>query len=543
MMDKVNQKIVVERSANVRGKDFLEAGALSPRKNKGTDEAETSDFSGELLQAQALVQNSPAPAVTPDFRLSLNGSKSDSTNELPGELNAKKPDAAADLAGAGSVVQARGLANKGVAEASLTGSVEKSPLSMKAAAGTNTAAAIAGLKPWSKDWIFEGDALKNPNLKPLFDSQPNGEAKKAETPEAARMIAQSRSRGEATDAGKLSSDVALSSDLQVMVQSNGEPLGAAGGAKVAAKVVGGAMGGSEFLNTLNSVRGGEAALQNTKADASGSGNEGTGSKSSGEGSEAGVGSGSKAVSGRAKRPAFEAETAGTLKSEHGNLRLLAGGLESMVSPMRNAPVASAPVEVTGNVVQGRMAQDRLSSESLSGISGGIRNLSLSGGGEMRVRLRPDNLGELNIHVTTQGNQVGLKIQASDEKAKKILEESIGHLKESMAGHRLELNQVDLTVAAAGNGATLNDGAQEHSQRHQQHSYASMDQGSAYGGFNDLTGQGRGSNGQGGLGRQAYDRLSNDEMTGASRAPVPGLGGINRGEMTGRLASGRLDVRA
>jgi flagellar hook-length control protein FliK len=82
------------------------------------------------------------------------------------------------------------------------------------------------------------------------------------------------------------------------------------------------------------------------------------------------------------------------------------------------------------------------------MSSQIQSLSIKGGGEMRVRLKPENLGELNLRVIANGNHVGLQIQASDERAKKIIEESLGYLKESLSAQKLSLGQVDLTVVGS-----------------------------------------------------------------------------------------------
>ncbi len=103
-------------------------------------------------------------------------------------------------------------------------------------------------------------------------------------------------------------------------------------------------------------------------------------------------------------------------------------------------------EMSAQVVPGAMAQKRISTDGLIGIGTGIHRLTAQGGGEFRVRLKPDNLGELTIRVIANGNQVGLKIQASDDRAKKILEDSMSYLKESLSGQNLSLNSVDLTVA-------------------------------------------------------------------------------------------------
>src|SRR5262249_43163565 len=139
-----------------------------------------------------------------------------------------------------------------------------------------------------------------------------------------------------------------------------------------------------------------------------------------------------------------------------------------------APLAP-PVDVAGHVVKGAMAQERLSSESLGNISAGIRNFTAQGGGEIRLRLKPDNLGELHVRVVTQGNDVGLRIQASSERAKRVLEESISHLRDSLASQRLNLGAVDFTVGLGAQSGTSNSGSDSRSDQNQwqgmgQHSF-------------------------------------------------------------------------
>ncbi len=103
-------------------------------------------------------------------------------------------------------------------------------------------------------------------------------------------------------------------------------------------------------------------------------------------------------------------------------------------------------EINAQVSSGPHHSGQLAPEGLSNLGLGILRTSYQGGGEIRVRLRPDHLGELNIRVLTDGNRVGLKIQASDERAKKILEESIGSLKENLSSQSLNLGTVDFSVA-------------------------------------------------------------------------------------------------
>ncbi|MGE0615470.1 MAG: flagellar hook-length control protein FliK [Bacteriovoracia bacterium] len=135
------------------------------------------------------------------------------------------------------------------------------------------------------------------------------------------------------------------------------------------------------------------------------------------------------------------------------LPLSPDGAQHMANPALNGArversIAPPPVEVTGHVVQGAWAKDRLSSESMIGLSNGIGSVANRGGGEIRIRLRPDNLGELSVHVATVDNRVGLRIQATDPSAKQVIEESVKYLRDSLAQQNLSLAKVEVTLAHA-----------------------------------------------------------------------------------------------
>ncbi len=122
--------------------------------------------------------------------------------------------------------------------------------------------------------------------------------------------------------------------------------------------------------------------------------------------------------------------------------------------------AAAPQTITGHVVPGAMMRDRLTSESLRNVANGITGMSAAGGGEMRIRLNPGNLGELMIRISTNGKDVGLKVQANDPAAKKVIEESLGALRDSLAQQSLALGRVDVTLAATSTSADLGQNSQQ-----------------------------------------------------------------------------------
>ena len=150
---------------------------------------------------------------------------------------------------------------------------------------------------------------------------------------------------------------------------------------------------------------------------------------------------------------------------------------------------------------------------------------------MRVKLHPENLGELHVRVITSGNQVGLQIQASDEKAKKILEESMSHLKDSLASHSLALGSIEVTVAPQ--SSSSGEMKQEHQQSRQ-----------------DMMGQSQSNMNQSGQGgsQNSYGSVENDVAGG--RSSMRAMGGSaalsSRAAESSRpsvAANGRLDVRA
>jgi hypothetical protein len=209
--------------------------------------------------------------------------------------------------------------------------------------------------------------------------------------------------------------------------------------------------------------------------------------------------------------------------------VLAGAepLRTLESPM------IPPTMVDGRVTQGSMTKNRLTSEALLNMSNGIRDLGANGGGEMRVRLKPDSLGELHLRVSTRGNDVRLHIQATDEKARKILEESLPHLKDKLASQNLNLGRVEVSTLAqghAGGGLRQEDPgqSQQQNQWYQQHS------------MGDWLGQDQqGRSGQSPNRWQEYDSGWDPDLRTTRPAPRPGISGL----AAAAGESGRIDVRA
>jgi hypothetical protein len=233
----------------------------------------------------------------------------------------------------------------------------------------------------------------------------------------------------------------------------------------------------------------------------------------------------------------------TKKGQFGEDLQIANKLTSAHQPLgqtmtTDSAAGKKVIEVTAQVTSGAMTKERLSTSSLMDMSTGIRNLGLQGGGEMRVRLKPENLGELSLRIMTDGKSVGLQIQASDDKAKKVIEESMSFLKESLSAQHLTLGQVDVTLAGSS--------AQNHSNGNESSNDPRFAQSQT--GNQDALGQNANQSQQHGGRSDQWIKAEGDAglrgMT--ARAPV-GLasGGLAGSASYGRgsAVAGRLDVKA
>jgi flagellar hook-length control protein FliK len=179
--------------------------------------------------------------------------------------------------------------------------------------------------------------------------------------------------------------------------------------------------------------------------------------------------------------------------------------------------------ITGHVVPGAMARERLTRESIGNMGSSISSMTASGGGQMKIRLNPGNLGELTIRVSTDGKRVGLQVQATDEGAKKILEESMSSLKENLASQNLSLTAVSVSIASPSQQSAFNS-----DQSHQQLNQYSQNQS---GSFGSPSGQSQNSE-QGGNGPASERVYSTQNGTPASRTHrSPSSNGAGRLDVT------------
>jgi flagellar hook-length control protein FliK len=73
-------------------------------------------------------------------------------------------------------------------------------------------------------------------------------------------------------------------------------------------------------------------------------------------------------------------------------------------------------------------------------------LASKGGGEMKVTLTPEGMGEVNIKVKMINGQVNVEMVTASDEAKKVLEKGLGELKENLTAHKLNLESIKIDQA-------------------------------------------------------------------------------------------------
>ena len=68
-----------------------------------------------------------------------------------------------------------------------------------------------------------------------------------------------------------------------------------------------------------------------------------------------------------------------------------------------------------------------------------------GGGEMKMQLKPEGVGEVTLKVAVKDGQVAIQMMTENDSAKKLLESNLDDLKTSLAQHKLHVDAVKIEV--------------------------------------------------------------------------------------------------
>tara|TARA_B110001454_G_scaffold219179_1_gene250825 strand:+ start:113676 stop:115604 length:1929 start_codon:yes stop_codon:yes gene_type:complete len=115
--------------------------------------------------------------------------------------------------------------------------------------------------------------------------------------------------------------------------------------------------------------------------------------------------------------------------------------------LKESSLNSAPIMVPGTNAQvTQEATDR----NVQNVMQQAQYLVKAGGGEMKVRMTPEGLGEIQLSVELKDGKVQLHMAAENKETKKMLESSLSDLRESLSQQKISLESVKIDTVARTN---------------------------------------------------------------------------------------------
>jgi len=105
-----------------------------------------------------------------------------------------------------------------------------------------------------------------------------------------------------------------------------------------------------------------------------------------------------------------------------------------------------PADAASAVKGGEPAQKPAATEVLNQIVDKAVLTVRKGKNEMRITLKPDSLGHLNLKIATENNHLMIKITAENPYVKELIEHNLHHLKAELGSHGLQIDKFDVFVA-------------------------------------------------------------------------------------------------
>lgn len=137
--------------------------------------------------------------------------------------------------------------------------------------------------------------------------------------------------------------------------------------------------------------------------------------------------------------------------------LASSGSHSAKADVSSTLAAPTFAGAMGAMDQGAGAQDNQA--NIQQIMKQAQYMIKKGGGESKIQLNPEGLGEIRMKVLVNDGKVNLEMTTENKETKKLLESSINELKSHLSQHKLSVDQVRVDVGTQ----TANDQRQNDSQ--------------------------------------------------------------------------------
>ncbi len=177
---------------------------------------------------------------------------------------------------------------------------------------------------------------------------------------------------------------------------------------------------------------------------------------------------------------YSADTTVSAKSAGivGNDPATAGQVSS--GGQTQAPISQAgPLTPGAMLANGPRATDEEKSANIQEIIKQAQVIAKKGGGEMKMELKPEGMGTVNLKVSVQDGQVSIQMVADNDHAKRLLENGMSELKQNLASHKLHVDSMKVDLHDPSGKKTDMD-MQQDAQREQARQFAS----DFMGGFRD-----------------------------------------------------------
>ena len=110
-------------------------------------------------------------------------------------------------------------------------------------------------------------------------------------------------------------------------------------------------------------------------------------------------------------------------------------MKPLDAPIQNLHGEMSAVDITPKEKQ----------ENIQQIMNQAQYLIKKGGGEMKVKLSPEGLGDMHLKVMVENGKVNLQMATESNEAKKLFESSVSDLKSSLAAHKLSFDHIKIDV--------------------------------------------------------------------------------------------------
>jgi flagellar hook-length control protein FliK len=122
---------------------------------------------------------------------------------------------------------------------------------------------------------------------------------------------------------------------------------------------------------------------------------------------------------------------------------LAGAQGQTAAP---APQSAAAAGGPSAMMMGRQPTSKDEQENVRELIKQAQIMLKAGGGEMKLEMRPEGMGQVHLRVAVENGQVNIQMTTENDAAKHILEKGLGDLKSSLASEHLRVEHMKVDVA-------------------------------------------------------------------------------------------------